>query len=223
MLILAIDTSGKQGSVALCRGDASSFELLGLAALEGGTYSASLVPCIAELLQRADVTKSQIDGFVVVNGPGSFTGLRVGLSTVKAMCEVLQKPLATVSMLEALAITCGRDEEIVAAVLDAGRGEVYAGEYEVGGGAAKCVEDSMVKLSDFATKAVKSRLRVFTTFPKVVDLLGAQSELVIPLSADTIARIGLRKLLAGEVADAATLDANYIRRADAELYSPPKR
>ncbi len=82
MYLLAVDTSGRQGSVALCRGDAISFETLELCTLEGGTYSARLVPCIADLLEQANLAKSQLDGLVVVDGPGSFTGLRVGLSTV---------------------------------------------------------------------------------------------------------------------------------------------
>src|ERR1035438_3438650 len=107
MLVVAIDTSGRNGSVALCRGGAASFEVLELCTLDGGTYSARLMPCIADLLLQAQVTKTQLDGLVVVDGPGSFTGLRVGLSTVKALCEVLGKPLAAVSMLEALAVTHG--------------------------------------------------------------------------------------------------------------------
>ena len=104
MLLLGIDTSGRNGSVALCRGDAESFDVLQLAALEGGTYSARLMPTIASMLQQNHFDKKQLDGFAAVSGPGSFTGLRVGLATVKGLCEVLQKPLATVSMLEALAV-----------------------------------------------------------------------------------------------------------------------
>jgi len=223
MVIFAIETSGKQGSVALCRGDASSFGLLGLATLEGGTYSVRLVPCIAELLRQANVIKSQVDGFVVVDGPGSFTGLRVGLSTVKALCEVLRKPLATVSMLEALASVHGCDGEVVTAVLDAGRGEVYSGQYRIAGLAAVSIQTSMVKLSDFVSRVTTQSTRVVTTFPKLVAELGSSAELVAPLGADAIARIGLRKLLAGEVTDPASLDANYIRRSDAELYALPKR
>ncbi len=107
MLIIAIDTSGRHGSVALCRGDSDSFETLQLIHLDGGTYSARLMPVIAELLQQRGFQKNDIDGFVVVSGPGSFTGLRVGLATVKGLCEALNKPLATVSTLEALAITHG--------------------------------------------------------------------------------------------------------------------
>src|SRR5271166_4477248 len=108
MLIVAVDTSGRKGSIALCRGDRDSLEVLQLTSLEGGTYSAQLMPRIAEALQQNQLQKSQVDGFVVVSGPGSFTGLRVGLATVKGLCEVLQKPLAAVSMLEGVVLTHGR-------------------------------------------------------------------------------------------------------------------
>src|SRR5579863_2035830 len=104
MLILAIDTSGRRGSVALCRGDAHSCETLQLRALEGGTYSARLIPLISEILEQHKVAMTDVDGVAIVSGPGSFTGLRVGLATVKGLCEVLHKPLASVSMLEAIAV-----------------------------------------------------------------------------------------------------------------------
>jgi tRNA threonylcarbamoyladenosine biosynthesis protein TsaB len=225
MLLIAIDTSGRSGSVALCRGDADGFEVLELCALEGGTYSARLMPTIADLLLQSHVTKSQLDGFVVVDGPGSFTGLRVGLSTVKALCEVLGKPLAAVSMLEALAVTHGHEGEIVTAILDAGRGEVYVGEYQVGKQAAQLVRESMPKLAEFLAQPTSARSRVVTPFPKVAEALataGWDAALVPTLQADAIGRIGLRKLLSGAVADPATLDANYVRRSDAELYAPPR-
>jgi len=223
MFVLAIDTSGKHGSVALCHGDAASFDVLGLSAIEGGTYSARLMPCIADLLQQAGLSKTQLDGIVVVDGPGSFTGLRVGLSTVKGLCEVLQKPLAVVSMLEALALTYGRDGDTVISVLDAGRGEVYVGEYEVRGGRAELREQSIVKLDEFVKQLPQLKNRVFSPFSKI----SAQGEAMVtqtePLQADAVGRIGLKKLLAGNTVDPATLDANYIRRSDAELFSLPKR
>src|ERR1035437_2676161 len=131
MLIVSVDTSGRKGSIALCRGDNDSFEVLQLTSLEGGTDSAQLLPRIAEALQQNNLSKTDVDGFVVVSGPGSFTGLRVGLSTVKGLCEVLRKSLATVSMLEALVLTQGRSGESAVALLDAGRGEIYVGEYRL--------------------------------------------------------------------------------------------
>jgi tRNA threonylcarbamoyladenosine biosynthesis protein TsaB len=217
MRIIAIDTSGRNGSIALCRGDSATFEVLGIAGIEGGTYSARLMPCIADLLGGVSLDKSQIDGFVVVDGPGSFTGLRVGLSTVKGLCEALNKPLATVSMLEALAIAHANDGEAVIAVLDAGRGEVYVGEYRLTGNRAELGEQSIVKLAAFFERFPSLESRVVTPFPKIPGAIQ-----VAPLHADTIARIGLRKLAAGETVDPASLDANYIRRSDAELFSVPK-
>ena len=217
MLIVAIDTSGRKGSVALCRGDADNFEVPGLKVIEGGTYSARLVPSIAELLYDSGVTKFQIEGVVVVDGPGSFTGLRVGLSTAKALCEAFEKPLATVSMLEALAITHGREDETVTTVLDAGRGEVYLGEYRIAAHRAELQQESIGKLTDFLAQLPALRSRVITTLAKLED-----ATVVEALHADAIARIGLQKLLARDTADPASLDANYIRRSDAELFSLPK-
>ena len=113
---------------------------------------------IAELLEKANLTKSQVDGLVVVDGPGSFTGLRVGLSTVKALCEALRKPLAAVSMLEALAVIYGHDGEVVTAVLDAGRGELYVGEYEVRENWARLVQQSIEKLDGFAAATFQAEI-----------------------------------------------------------------
>jgi tRNA threonylcarbamoyladenosine biosynthesis protein TsaB len=223
MLILAIDTSGRKGSVALCRGDAHSFETLQLILLEGGTYSARLMPAIAELLQRGGFNKGDLDGFAVVSGPGSFTGLRVGLATVKGLCEVLGRPLATVSMLEAVAVSRGGRVDVTV-VLDAGRGEVYVGEYRVSGG-ARLVREFIVKLSEFRDHISAAGGSLLTSDAPVAEFLnsgGMTVSLVAPVQADEIGRIGLRKLLAGDIADAASVDVNYIRRSDAEIFAKPK-
>ena len=87
MLLLAADTSGKHGSIALANDDYSQFELIEMFPLRGGTFSAELVPQIAKLLSRHQLSKNQIDAFVVATGPGSFTGLRVGLAAVKALAR----------------------------------------------------------------------------------------------------------------------------------------
>jgi len=225
VLIVAIDTSGKQGSVALCRGDRESFDVLQLTSLEGGTYSAQLLPRIAEVLQQNKLSKTEVDGFVVVSGPGSFTGLRVGLATVKGLCAVLQKPLASVSMLEAVALAHGGDGETVTVALDAGRGEVYVGEYQLSAGRANVVREYIARLDEFAAAAKDVRGGLITPDAKVEEALHAgnhNARLVSAVHADWIGRIGLRKLLAGETADPATIDVNYIRRSDAEIFSPPK-
>jgi tRNA threonylcarbamoyladenosine biosynthesis protein TsaB len=225
MLMVAIDTSGRRGSVALCRGDAGSFDVIQLVALEGGTYSARLMPTIASLLEQNHFDQKDVGGFAVVSGPGSFTGLRVGLATVKGLCEVLQKPLATISMLEAIAAKYGLTGQNVTALLDAGRGEAYVGEYEVASSAAKLIREYIAKLADFAEEAKNTTSELLTPDASVGDYLraaGIKIRLVDPLQANEIGRIGLRKLLAGDVADIATIDVNYIRRSDAEIFSASK-
>lgn len=225
MLIVAVDTSGKKGSVALCRGDDKSFEVLQLTSLEGGTYSAQLIPRIAELLRENKLKKTDVDGFVVVSGPGSFTGLRVGLATVKGLCEVLRKPLATVSMLEAIALTYGQPGQAATVALDAGRGEVYVGTYEVTAGRASVVREYIAKLEAIAGEAFDVRGDLLTPDAKVAEALqstNSDAKLVASVHADEIGRIGIRKLLAGETDDPATVDVNYMRRSDAEIFSSPK-
>jgi tRNA threonylcarbamoyladenosine biosynthesis protein TsaB len=226
MLIVSVDTSGRKGSIALCRGDADSFEVLQLTSLEGGTYSAQLLPRIAEALQQNNLTKNDVDGFVVVSGPGSFTGLRVGLSTVKGLCEVLRKPLATVSMLEALVLTHGRAGESALAVLDAGRGEIYVGEYRRESSRAILDREYIAKLEEFAAQPPAGSGDLLTVDEKVAERLQAADRnviLVLPVDAGEIGRIGFRKLLAGETADPVTIDVNYIRRSDAEIFSGAKK
>jgi tRNA threonylcarbamoyladenosine biosynthesis protein TsaB len=226
MVIIAVDTSGRKGSIALCRGNGDSFEVLQLTSLEGGTYSAQLLPRIAEALQQSRLNKSEIDGFVVVSGPGSFTGLRVGLSTVKGLCEVLRKPLATLSMLEALVLTHTRKGENAIAVLDAGRGEIYVGEYRLDSTGATLVSEYIAKLDEFVARPTANKGQLLTADEKVAESLQAASRnvtLVAPVDAGEIGRIGVRKLLAGETADPATIDVNYIRRSDAEIFSTSKK
>src|SRR6202012_5048339 len=102
-----------------------------------------LVPQIAALLAKHGFGKSDIDAFVVVSGPGSFTGLRVGLAAIKALAEILQKPIVAVSLLEVVAIASGTQGKIFSA-LDAGRGEVYAGQYELASGKARLCSEQLL-------------------------------------------------------------------------------
>jgi tRNA threonylcarbamoyladenosine biosynthesis protein TsaB len=226
MLLIAIDTSGRNGSVALCRGDSDSFEILQLVPLEGGTHSARLTPAIAELLANQQLKKEQVDAFIIVSGPGSFTGLRVGLATVKGLCEVLGKPLVAVSMLEAVAVVRGSRHGRVAVLLDAGRAEVYVGEFELANARVSLVRESISKIDAFAAEAVSNKMAVVSPDAKIVEALvaaGLAAQQVEAVHADEIGRLGLAKFLADELADVATLDANYIRRSDAEIFSTPKR
>src|SRR4051812_13592966 len=131
MLLLAVDTSGRTGSIALARVDADEVEILDEVALAGGDFSAQLVPQTAALLLKHGKKKSDLVGFAVASGPGSFTGLRVGLAAVKAMAEILRQPIAAVSLLEVVA-RGGSERGRVFSLLDAGRNELYVGDYDLG-------------------------------------------------------------------------------------------
>src|SRR5205085_11535932 len=101
--------------ITLAQVDQNSWRLLETSTIAGGTFSAQLVPTLAALLQRHGLKAADIDGFAPISGPGSFTGLRVGLSAVKGLAEVLKKPIAPVSLLEALVTLSSKEGRIVAA------------------------------------------------------------------------------------------------------------
>jgi tRNA threonylcarbamoyladenosine biosynthesis protein TsaB len=219
MLLLAADTSGKHGSIALARCETGTrCEMIEVVPLDGGTFSAQLVPQIAALLAKHSFTKQDVGGFAVVTGPGSFTGLRIGLAVIKALAEVLAKPIAGVSLLEAIAVA-GAAQGRVTAVLDAGRGDVYAGEYEVTSSGARLNGEKLLSRSELIESAADSI--VLTNDKRLIEAgrsAGLQvKEIELPRS-DVIARLGWKKIVAGETVSPGELDANYIRRS-AEIFS----
>jgi tRNA threonylcarbamoyladenosine biosynthesis protein TsaB len=243
MLLLATDTSGRSGSIALARGDANaSCEVIEIVPLTGGTFSAQLVPQIAALLATHGFSKHDIGAFAVASGPGSFTGLRIGLAAIKALAEILKKPIAAVSLLEAVAIGAGR-HGTVSAILDAGRGEVYCGEYEVSGDAAQVQTERLIKLEDLfaemqrkqfpgskagtaqigetTTGATTARETILATsnqsLAQAAQAAGLSISLAAAIDAAAIARLGWRKIQARETVSPEQLEANYIRRTDAEI------
>jgi tRNA threonylcarbamoyladenosine biosynthesis protein TsaB len=218
MLLLAADTSGKHGSIALARGKAgSTCDVIEVVSLAGGTFSAQLVPQIAALLSKHGFTKNEVEAFAVASGPGSFTGLRVGLAAIKALAEILGKPIAAVSLLEVVALA-GRSQGRVVAALDAGRGEVYAGEYEVVGDSASLVQERILTKSEFLAET-KARTVVTpdSTVAEAVRASGAVVTTVEPISAAGVACLGWRKIQSGATVSPEQLEANYIRRSDAEI------
>lgn len=237
-LLLAIDTSGKNGSLALARvtPGRSEVDVVEVVPLAGGTFSAQLVPQIAALLTKHGYTKSDLAAFAVVSGPGSFTGLRVGLAAIKALAEVLQKPIAAISLLEAVAWsgpTCGR----ILAALDAGRREIYAGDYERReevrgdeergdhefGPPVRMHSERLLTREDFLAEA-KGR-PVVTPDAALAEILGAaglQCERIDYPDSGVIARLGWERIQRGQTVRPEELEANYIRRSDAEIFSPPR-
>jgi tRNA threonylcarbamoyladenosine biosynthesis protein TsaB len=222
MLILAVDTSGKQGSIALARGDAASFELIESVPVAGGTFSAQLIPAIAALLGRQKIPKEKLDGFAAASGPGSFTGLRVGLAAVKALAETLRKPIAPVSVLEACAHVqrASMNENKVLVALDASRGDIFLSRFTFNEVEShlECVEESLASREE-SVHYLREHARPSVCSPdeSVIAFLGGHGVAVTQIqrpASPEIARLGVQKIAAGEVVTPEALDANYIRRAE---------
>jgi len=223
LVLLAIDTSGKSGSLALGRVSGGNREVavLEVVPLAGGTFSAQLVPQIASLLDKHGFTKADIAGFAVASGPGSFTGLRVGLAAVKALAEILKKPIAVISLLEAVARTVTAEGPVLS-VLDAGRSQLYVGDYDLKP-VARMKSERLLSREEFAAEP-KDHV-VVTSDPQIAEharAAGFRFELIACPRADVIARLGWDRILCGETVSPAELEANYIRRSDAEIFSLPK-
>ncbi len=124
-LILAIDTASTCCSVALTRGSVVGGEVVASVSLNSSvTHSRRLLTAIDWLLAESGMDLQDVDGLGVSIGPGSFTGLRIGMATVKGLATALNKPLLGVSTLDALALSC-TGERLICAVLDARKKEVY--------------------------------------------------------------------------------------------------
>lgn len=223
MLVLAIDTSGKNGSVALARAtpNQSDVEIVEVVPLTGGAFSAQLVPQIATLLGKHGHSKTDLGVFAVANGPGSFTGLRVGLAAIKALAEALQKPIVAISLLEAVACS-GAARGRVLAALDAGRGDAYVGDYELAP-QVRMHSERLLSREEFVA-VVKGQTVVTpdATLAEMARVAGAKIELIDYPNSAVIARLGWEHFQRGQTVRPEELDANYIRHSDAEIFSKPK-
>lgn len=191
-------------------------DIIESASIQGGAFSAELIPQISELLSRNNLTPQQLEGLVAVTGPGSFTGLRVGLTAVKGFAEVLKLPIATVTSLEALLAASGREEQSMAA-FDAGRGELYIAFL-----AGSQRKELLLSLSSALEFAKSRNLRIVVADAALASKL-EDSELLSYRSSEVAAQIGCKKLLAGDAVDGLALDANYIRKSETEYLQKLKK
>lgn len=222
MLLLAVDTSGKNGSLALARATPgqSKIDVVEVVPLTGGAFSAQLVPQIASLLEKHGHSKGDLGAFAVASGPGSFTGLRVGLAAIKALAEALRKPVAAISLLEAVAIS-GVARGRVLAVLDAGRGDVYAGDYELGP-EVRMHSERLLSRGEFVAEAAgKAVVTPDAALAEIARAAGIPVELIEYPNSGVVARLGWEHLQRGETVRPEDLEANYIRHSDAEIFSKP--
>jgi tRNA threonylcarbamoyladenosine biosynthesis protein TsaB len=219
-ILLAIDTCGATGTVALARSNCAEYLsgaeclLLGQTELEARSFSATLVKAVADLLGAQGVAGP--DAILVVNGPGSFTGVRVGLSAAKGFAEAWQVPVAVVSRLEVLAAKSGEAN----AALDAHRHELYLRlgadghpprEFLAGVAELKAMAPARVAVCDEAAAALLE-----SAWAGVECIRTAA-----PTAADAIVHFS-RRVLLDKIVDLALLDGHYLRRSDAEIFGEAK-
>ncbi|MGA3292966.1 MAG: tRNA (adenosine(37)-N6)-threonylcarbamoyltransferase complex dimerization subunit type 1 TsaB [Candidatus Acidiferrales bacterium] len=236
MLILALDTSSPSGSIAVLRDET----IIGTASTwREEVHSTQMFRQIDFLLQEFSLNLEEFELFAVVTGPGSFTGLRVGLAAVKAWAEVYRKPIAAVSGLEAVAVQSHSASQLLVPVLDARRGQIYFGIYRRHGAPEQsCLllegEECVATPEEFS-EALRARVQnsdftIVTPSPDAIREALSRLETTVAASgrirtdvvsdilAPHVGRLGYLHARRGELADALTLDANYIRRSDAELH-----
>jgi tRNA threonylcarbamoyladenosine biosynthesis protein TsaB len=252
MLILAVDTSTRRGSAAILRDSEVLAEVSGS---EETPYSTRLFRDVALLQSMAQFKLDQVDVFAVAAGPGSFTGLRVGLTAVKAWAEVHRKPIAAISGLEAIVAEAvigenrsagdlpiaRRNEQcepssgstngrFLAPFFDARRGQVFGAIYRrvssEGKGLALAGEESIVSPQEFLELVKACSCEPAVLISPTPDVLSAtlvgevlRDARIVRVSgslAPAIGRLGFERARSGNLTDPMRLDANYVRRSDAE-------
>jgi len=223
MIVLGIETSTKTGSVAVVTEDGVIAQYsLNIEV----THSERLMTTVDRVLKDTGMVISQVDGFAVANGPGSFTGLRIGLSTVKGLVLATGKPVAAVPTLKALAWNIPYSAFPVCPLLDARKNEVYASLYIYDGPAlVQVMPERVIALNRLAEqisgKTVFTGEAAYLFQTEIIKIFGS-SALFAPRSAAlpsaaAVAEIGLDMIKKGAQSDPDALTPLYIRRPEAEL------
>jgi tRNA threonylcarbamoyladenosine biosynthesis protein TsaB len=229
VILLALDTSDARGSVALLRDEQI---LQSIAHETAEDYSSWVLPAVERLLVAKQLKMRDVEVYAVSTGPGSFTGLRVGLTSVKAWSEVYGGRIAALSRLEAIASQAPGAAEFVAAFFDAHREQVFGGLFRRDGAQLRGVGEEMVITPEEFLKWVEeqsagasvcwismdpeklSALSRWRGHAEVGETIQQSTEVLAP----GIGRLGLQRALQGHLVDALALDAQYVRRSDAEIF-----
>jgi tRNA threonylcarbamoyladenosine biosynthesis protein TsaB len=212
MLVLSIDTCGPNGTVALARLGSDAIEIVEEAELAGKTYSVGLVPVIHAQLTGLSAAVADVEAIVVTSGPGSFTGIRIALSSAKGLAEVCGTPILAVSRLAVLAHKAGTQ----AAALDASRREFYFGDYT-----GTELRESLIPAAHFEQLA-STFVHNLAVCEESALAVAPHATFVQPPTAGDALRFALPRLRARSFDDPVTLDGNYIRRSDAEIFAKTK-
>lgn len=232
MLLLAVDTASRAGGLAVLKDGRLAGEI---STTSDETYSSRLFRHLDFLLHELKLKTHDFDVFAVNAGPGSFTGVRVGLTAIKAWAEVFAKPVVAVSGLEAVAAQASHSsrDALIAPVVDAHRGQIYSGLYR--GSDARLVAEEPEQvctaeefLEHLTARAVKQRIHFISPCPSVLrpaldhwdaapTSISCEIEPASTVLAPIIGKLAFDRASRGEFTDSLRLDANYVRRSDAEL------
>ena len=221
--LLSLDTSTAAGSIVLSEGD----KLLGEINLEvAATHSARLLPGIEHVLKFAGISLSELHALAVINGPGSFTGLRIGLATVKGLAAASGKPVIPINAFDAWAEKVHAGKGMLTVMIDARRQEVYSATFQQ-------VDQSWIPLLSGRVDKVENLVPLFPTSP--MQFVGDGALRYRPLLETPdhpewrvvdcdcflgrpLAKLALQKALSGATLPAREVQAYYLRKSDAELF-----
>jgi len=211
LVILAIDTTSDSASIALVEGATVIEEVL-LESPDG--FAHVLFDEIDRLRSRHNIAMDQIDAFAVAAGPGSFTGVRVGLTAAKGMAEATGRKVVAVSNLQALA-SLGT-LPLRAVVIDARRGDIYGAVYDAALNPVS--RELVIKYDDWLRTLPTTDLEYITSGFPITGVENARVTQAPRALAGAIGKIAALRFAAGLAEDPSTVDANYVRRSDAEVF-----
>jgi tRNA threonylcarbamoyladenosine biosynthesis protein TsaB len=218
MKLLLIDTCGNEGSIALAEGDAAP-RVVASERLPGRSASEMLLPAIRKQMEIAGWRLNELTAIGVVHGPGSFTGVRVGLSAAKGLSEAGQIPLIAISRLAILASAAGEIEGSVCSALDAGRGELYCGVYARRQRVSEALltAEEIVGMSEQTSALIVCEERVGEALSRLAPLMVDE-----PKAADALSFV-MDRIADKTFENVAAIDANYLRRTDQEIFAKMAR
>lgn len=223
MRIIALETATMTGSIAVVDEERVISEIsLNINA----TYSEKLMIAIEQLLALSGLTIDDMDGIAVSIGPGSFTGLRIGLSAAKGLSYASGKPLIAIPTIDALALNMPFSNRLVCPILDARKGEVYTALYRPNGQFSQKLTDDMVVIPSKLIEMIKEEtvflgegVYAYGALFKE-QLTGLYHEAPVPLrtpKASNVAMLAMERLKKGEADDPFSLVPRYIRKSEAEV------
>ena len=217
MKILAIDSTAHTSSVAVLEND----KLIALYTVNtDNTHSETLLPMVKSALLTANVTIDEIDAFAASNGPGSFTGVRIGASTVKGLAFGKNKICVEVSTIEALSYNLEGFNGIVCPIMNARRGQVYTGIFK---GGKRLMDDACMLLCDLVPKLLEYGEKIYFTGDgyELIEDMAIENKCITPeqlrySNAYSVGKLAYEKIQRGEYTTDTGFSVNYLRKPQAE-------